>query len=58
MAPPTTPPTSHDDALDPRIARELAAALRRLWFGSITIVVHDGAIQSIDILEKRRVKLK
>lgn len=59
MSADVSPPT--EDASSPIAAedglqRELAAALRGLSFGQITLIVHDGAIVQIDRLERKRLK--
>ena len=43
------------DPSEPEI-REIRDLLRGLRFGSVTIVVHDGAIVQIDRTEKRRLR--
>jgi hypothetical protein len=40
--------------LDPQLARELAAALHGLRYGSIELVVHDGRIVQLERHEKVR----
>ena len=38
--------------------REVAAALRGMRFGSVTIVVQDGVVIQIDKTEKRRLRTR
>lgn len=54
---PATPPGANASRLptDDEL-REVAASLRGMRFGSVTIVVQDGVIIQIDKTEKRRLR--
>jgi hypothetical protein len=54
---PATPPGAANNRLptDDEL-REVAASLRGIRFGSVTIVVQDGVIIQIDKTEKRRLR--
>jgi hypothetical protein len=41
-------------AEEQRIVRALLAALRRIRYGSVQVVVQDGRVVQIDTLEKQR----
>ncbi|MCW5627186.1 MAG: YezD family protein [Burkholderiales bacterium] len=49
-----TEPLQTEDGLDPDVMRELSRQLRGLRFGSVEIIVHDGAITQIERREKVR----
>lgn len=49
-----TPATMAEPGLDPAVVRELARLLTGLRFGSIEIVVHDGAVTQVERREKVR----
>jgi hypothetical protein len=50
----TSAHTAQADGLDPSLAREVAAALRGLRYGSIELVVHDGRVVQLERHEKVR----
>jgi hypothetical protein len=52
---PATPPGATRLPTDDEL-REVAASLRGMRFGSVTIVVQDGVIIQIDKTEKRRLR--
>ena len=51
---PTGPDAAPDEAGD-ALARDIAAAVRGLRYGSVEITVHDGAVVQIERKEKFRV---
>ena len=54
---PATPPGANATRLPTEDElREVAASLRGMRFGSVTIVVQDGVIIQIDKTEKRRLR--
>ena len=57
---PHTPPVSEAATRLPteEDLREIAASLRGMRFGSVTIVVQDGVIIQIDKTEKRRLRTR
>ena len=55
---PTVPPTRHSTERAPALVSEeldrVREALRNLHYGTVTVVVHDGAVVQIDRTEKIR----
>lgn len=47
-------PSAVDLSIESRVVREIARQLRGLRFGSIEVVVHDGAVTQIERREKVR----
>jgi hypothetical protein len=46
--------TGGEPALDERVARVVAAALRDLMWGTVTVTLHGGVVVSVDRLERTR----
>ncbi len=56
---PATGPGPRSDALsdeETRVVRAVLAALRRIRFGSVQVVVQDGRVVQIETTEKSRLR--
>lgn len=46
--------SEHEDVLADAVLRELAKAVARLKYGTISLKVHEGKVTQMDITEKKR----